>query len=191
MLTDTHFRLPQNLLKGCSKLQFLSLSHNKLQTLERFQFSELTSLEILNLSHNRISLVHEDTFHGLGLKTLLLNNNNLKTLSVTPFLHLPNIQVNVQKLDTTKVFHPDSQPFWQSVALRLQIETIARYVCSSAAPGCGEILSSLWRTREIRWYRLDEDLLSGVCLSSNYRGQCSPYPGHCRQRPGHRVQDKR
>merc|ERR1712226_1489298 len=31
--------LPQNLLKGCSKLQILSLSHNKLQTLQRGQFS--------------------------------------------------------------------------------------------------------------------------------------------------------
>ena len=75
-------------------MQFLSFSHNKLQRLERFQFSQLTSLEILDLSHNRISRVHGDTFHGLGLKTLLLNNNNLKTLLETPFLHLRDIQVS-------------------------------------------------------------------------------------------------
>ncbi|XP_075885613.1 leucine-rich repeat and immunoglobulin-like domain-containing nogo receptor-interacting protein 4b [Nelusetta ayraudi] len=65
------------------------LSHNKIKTVGRRQFSSLPQLQELDLSDNLISMIEVEAFQGLqGLRTLRINNNRLKILPVGVFAGL-------------------------------------------------------------------------------------------------------
>ena len=82
-LSTTHLDLDHNRLKSLeknltslTKLQYLSLAHNQLESVSPDEFFQLTKIEGLDLSHNRIANVHSRTFSTMfNLKHLYLDNN--------------------------------------------------------------------------------------------------------------------
>ncbi|KAL4646760.1 hypothetical protein GN956_G10176 [Arapaima gigas] len=83
-----------------TETQSLNLSHNRLRTLGRRQFSSLTQLWELDLSYNGIAMIEVDAFQGLqSLRTLYIKNNRLKIIPVGVFsgltsLHLLDVSNN-------------------------------------------------------------------------------------------------
>lgn len=68
-----------------TRLNQLSLSFNKLETLAPKTFSNLPNLSILNLGNNLFEEIAED-FSGLSANTqILLHNNNFRILSESTF----------------------------------------------------------------------------------------------------------
>lgn len=74
-----------------SKLKFLDVSHNELESLG--ELDGLSNLEHLYLSHNRLTRISDTTFDGLTiLKTIDLSNNNLVNVDDTPFQTVFDLQ---------------------------------------------------------------------------------------------------
>ena len=73
----------------------LSLTNNKISSLEAYQFRKFVSLTKLDLSYNAISNINETAFHGLhNLEVLLLNNNKL-----TKMPYLGDIANNIKTIN--------------------------------------------------------------------------------------------
>ncbi|XP_066538608.1 leucine-rich repeat and immunoglobulin-like domain-containing nogo receptor-interacting protein 4b [Hoplias malabaricus] len=71
----------------------LDLSGNRLKTLGRRQFYDLSKLEELDLSENIISMIEVEAFQGLkNLRTLRIKNNRLKIIPVGVFSGLSNLR---------------------------------------------------------------------------------------------------
>ncbi|KAG9345300.1 hypothetical protein JZ751_009846 [Albula glossodonta] len=73
--------------------QSLDLTHNRLKTLSRRQFSGLVLLRDLDLSNNIISMIEVEAFQGLkSLQTLRIKSNRLKMIPVGVFSGLPSLR---------------------------------------------------------------------------------------------------
>uniref|UniRef100_A0A671VKX4 Leucine rich repeat and Ig domain containing 4b n=1 Tax=Sparus aurata TaxID=8175 RepID=A0A671VKX4_SPAAU len=71
----------------------LDLSHNKIKTVGRRQFSGLPQLQDLDLSDNMISMIEVEAFQGLqNLRTLRIKNNRLKIIPVGVFSGLSSLR---------------------------------------------------------------------------------------------------
>ncbi len=71
---------------GLSKLEFLELGRNQLDTLQSDVFNGLSALVFLDLSNNRLTSLSAGTFNGLpALEQLVLGTNQLSTLPVDVF----------------------------------------------------------------------------------------------------------
>lgn len=81
--STTHLDLNHNQIKSfeknltsLTKLQYLSLANNRLESLNPEQFSTLNKIEDLDLSFNQIQTIHPRTFSNMfNLKHLQLNHN--------------------------------------------------------------------------------------------------------------------
>ena len=81
--STTHLNFNHNQIKSLeknltflTKLQYLSLANNRLESLAPEQFSTLTKIEDLDLSSNQIQTIHPRTFSSMfNLKHLYLNHN--------------------------------------------------------------------------------------------------------------------
>lgn len=72
--------------KSMRKLQKLSLSDNRIATIEAKSFDDLISLKTLMLQKNRIETIDEKLFVALvNLKSILLNDNKIKRLGPKTF----------------------------------------------------------------------------------------------------------
>ncbi|XP_028820409.1 leucine-rich repeat and immunoglobulin-like domain-containing nogo receptor-interacting protein 1 [Denticeps clupeoides] len=77
-----------------SDAQRLDLSHNRLKSLARRQFSGLAQLRELDLSDNMLSMIEVEAFMGLqNLLTLRICRNHLKIISVGVFSGLPSLRL--------------------------------------------------------------------------------------------------
>lgn len=81
-----------NRIRNCQSLQFLSLSHNKLDVIRGDTFADCSNLLSINLQNNLITNVERWALRGLTiLQTFILNNNQLATLNGDLFTETPNI----------------------------------------------------------------------------------------------------
>lgn len=73
---------------------FLDLSHNKIQNISDFIWTELYATEVIDLSFNQISVVKSDfLLQKKCLRELILTNNRISIFPFTIITVLPNIQV--------------------------------------------------------------------------------------------------
>ncbi|XP_064084348.1 leucine-rich repeat-containing G-protein coupled receptor 5-like isoform X2 [Macrobrachium nipponense] len=75
----------------------LDLSNNNLTTIQNLAFASYPALRHLKLSGNRITTISKESFHGLRLHTLLLDNNHLSGLltgSLPDTLHELSLEDN-------------------------------------------------------------------------------------------------
>jgi len=70
-----------------TKLQSLFLSNNNIKIINNGDLNVLPSLKELALDHNSINEIYKDSFEGLQLKKLFLNNNQLYYLPHGLFDH--------------------------------------------------------------------------------------------------------
>ena len=74
-------------------LRELSLSSNKLRSIENGTFSRLKNLEILILGNNQLTTIHSHMFRGLHrLKYLQLTNNTIKRIEPGSFDSIPKLE---------------------------------------------------------------------------------------------------
>uniref|UniRef100_A0A665T4K7 Leucine-rich repeat and immunoglobulin-like domain-containing nogo receptor-interacting protein 1 n=2 Tax=Echeneis naucrates TaxID=173247 RepID=A0A665T4K7_ECHNA len=79
--------------EGFNDARRLDLSHNKIKTVGRRQFSGLLQLQELDLSDNIISMIEVEAFQGLqNLRTLRIKNNRLKIIPVGVFSGLSSLR---------------------------------------------------------------------------------------------------
>lgn len=79
---------------GNERLQTLTLAHNDLAALHPFQFPPLKYLKTIDLSHNLLTTIDRKTFSRLGrsVESILINNNELRTLREDVFNPLSNLK---------------------------------------------------------------------------------------------------
>ncbi|XP_031621614.1 protein artichoke-like [Contarinia nasturtii] len=89
---DNITSLPANFLADCHNLQTLSLSGNKINTIDENAFQNLSALTTLDLSNNNIDVFNGSVCKPLqSLTNLRLNNNKLKTLNADIFQNLTKL----------------------------------------------------------------------------------------------------
>ncbi|MBN3300925.1 LGR4 protein, partial [Amia calva] len=104
-------------LQGCTKLEEISLQHNRIQGIAGSTFLGLASLHLIDLSRNQISSVHKDAFISLAALTNLdlslnalssvptagLNGLNQLKLAGNPAMKGSLLAKDLQKLRTLSV----------------------------------------------------------------------------------------
>lgn len=86
---------PRNALSSLNKLRYLLLDHNQILNLPNYAFQWLVHLERLSLSRNRIHTLNAKTFHStstIQLKSLNLGFNKIHIMHTSAFENLPNIE---------------------------------------------------------------------------------------------------
>ena len=79
-------------LVWCSKLEYLNLRGNAIQTVDLYPVRKCTSLLALRLNHNRLQSVDLSPMsHCINLREITLNDNQLKTLDVSPLFFFPSL----------------------------------------------------------------------------------------------------
>lgn len=110
--------LRESVFKGLeSSLQYLSISHNKIQFIKKYNFAGMASLRELILSYNQISSIGSGSFSSLiNLTSLTLDNNCIYSLDSNTwdglvslnYLRLDsNVLRSVSFLNTTKIKYLD------------------------------------------------------------------------------------
>lgn len=97
-------KLKPKTFEGNDNLQIIKLVKNPLQALVPFQFPPLTNLKKLDFSNCQLNTIDRKAFQNLGhgIETILLNNNNLRTVSVESFVPLQS---------TLKTLHLHENPW--------------------------------------------------------------------------------
>ncbi|XP_044761237.1 protein toll-like [Coccinella septempunctata] len=94
-LDRNNLRLQENSLSTLSKLKFISISDNHLETLQRNLFRNLSSLQKLYIWKNELRVIERHTLEGLkNLEVLELAFNKIETIEEGAFDFTPNL-VNI------------------------------------------------------------------------------------------------
>lgn len=68
-------------MEGMHDLEFVDLSHNRLEIIQSFWISDLHNLKVLNLSHNQIRTIQPEAFARSSIASVLdLSHNRLRML---------------------------------------------------------------------------------------------------------------
>lgn len=62
------------------QLVHLNMSHNDIERIDRWSFGNCTNVQVLDLSNNQIEFIDDVVFGPVGVNTLYLNHNKLKTI---------------------------------------------------------------------------------------------------------------
>ena len=90
---DTSFVLLQRgMFQGMSRLEYLDLSNNNLQTIEVGVFAGLRSLGLIHLWNNKLTTIAKGMFEGLRrLNYMTLDHNRLTSIEVESFVDLKSL----------------------------------------------------------------------------------------------------
>ncbi|XP_034034954.1 wnt-activated inhibitory factor 2 [Thalassophryne amazonica] len=128
----------------------LSLSYNRIQTIEPYAFLGLQRLHLLDLSHNRLVSISARAFHGLSqLHSLYLNYSILPpaavqlshALSAQSLRNLHRLELAGNSLEWIPLLRLDARNLHVLVLVNNSIESIGR-----------ENVSSLYQQRRTRLY---------------------------------------
>ena len=79
--------------KGLTKLEYLNLAYNEIESMDGDSFKDLTKLENLDLVHNKIRTINPNWFQSLEtLRIFLIGRNQIELLDEKIFENLQNIE---------------------------------------------------------------------------------------------------
>lgn len=84
-----------------SELRVLTLYKNQLRAFDFTQVSTFTKLETLNLGGNQLDLIPDDAFRSRSLRTLVLSENPIRSISQRAFASLNGLRD--LRLDNTRI----------------------------------------------------------------------------------------
>lgn len=77
--------LYSNILAGLNKLEMISVAHNKLKRVRNNVFSDMPELSEIYLNNNQLDTLDEESFNGLNLNRIDLQNNQIKRFKGSVF----------------------------------------------------------------------------------------------------------
>lgn len=112
ILHNNHISKIPPQIKALGKLMVLDLSNNELSTIG-YQVLKLPKLKILNLCYNRI-VCFPDGIKEIGIKQLLLSNNNLSRLNIENFRKLERLTIDSNELSVVAIegAYPSLKDIW-------------------------------------------------------------------------------
>ncbi|XP_029466973.1 leucine-rich repeat and fibronectin type-III domain-containing protein 4 [Rhinatrema bivittatum] len=113
-------KVEQDDFLNMSGLVDLTLSRNTIDSLQPYVFGDLESLRSLHLDGNRLTEIYEDDLRGmLNLQHLIINNNQLVSISVAAFddflLTLEDLDLSYNNLNTAP---------WEAIQNMISLHTL-------------------------------------------------------------------